>query len=510
MTDLSLRDLSLRIRPGVATRERPIASGVLFYLSLFDDEIDDRLGRFLEALAANSETVSQAATYLELTDAIVVQTRSQVTAVIRGGACTVPLFWKREGSRFHLATSLPLSGTVRFSRQGFASALASVSLHGSYEPNACTETPLEGWRRLRRGIISTFNQGLLHEQSVPDIATSDSMPQPDAIAKNIQNAFDAFRDSQRHIASSILELSGGFDSTLAGTAAARLGHVMHGVSVEFPYYEFRFEAPLQEAVASALSIERTALDGTGMFPYAPWQHPPRFDEPSVFVTGIRHAECVAEFAASKCATRIYVGHGGDQLFATDLTIDEALSPKTLSFAALSGEFRRAVKRSIHLIRRPQWRHRSSACFVYDARQDVWVKETFGATIRTPFTDTEVFRAAQQWSRYSQALDIRPDKTILAHALASLLPEAVRKRRGKVAYDGVWMRAYAVHADHIEATIERTASVLAWIGISPKWLTRRVRQLASWQEVTDREILGAYAISVWLLSWDLENGKDTCQ
>jgi asparagine synthetase B (glutamine-hydrolysing) len=507
MTYLPLRELSLQIRPGVAVRERPTASGVLFYLSLFEDEIDDRIDRFVSAIRTHADALAQTASSLELTDAVVFQTDSATTTIVRGGACTVPLFWTRESGRPCLATHLPLTGRVRLSRQGFASALASVSLHGSYEPNACTETPLERWHRLRRGVISTFRQGLLHEESIPEAAHDARIPQPDAIAEDIRNSFDAYRHSQRSVTCSVLELSGGIDSTLAGAAAVRPGHAMHGVSVEFPWYEFRFEAPLQRAVAAALRIQRTALDGNAMFPYAPWQNPPRFDEPSVFVTGIRHSECVAEFAASRRASRIYVGHGGDQLFATDLTIDEAMPSQTLSYAPFSREFRHALKHAMRLISRPQWRHRSSACFVYDARQDIWVKVTFGATIRTPFTDTAIFRAAQQWSRYSRARQVRPDKTILARALACMLPDAVLNRKGKVAYDGVWMRAYAAHVDHISHTIERTAAILTWIGISPEWLMRRVRQLGAWQQVGDREVLGAYAIAVWLLSWNLEDARD---
>ena len=68
---------------------------------------------------------------------------------------------------------------------------------------------------------------------------------------------------------------------------------MLGVSVRFPYYEFRFEEEIQKAVGAELNVPRSVLDGTKLLPYSPPDVPVRFDEPTVFVTGIRHAEQVA-------------------------------------------------------------------------------------------------------------------------------------------------------------------------------------------------------------------------
>jgi hypothetical protein len=183
-----------------------------------------------------------------------------------------------------------------------------------------------------------------------------------------------------------------------------------------------------------------------------------------------------------------------------------LTKETPSKAAFSPDGWRALRQTLTRMRQPEWLRRSSGCFVYDARQDIWVKETFGAAIRTPFTDTALFRAAQMWSRWSAARNARPDKTILARAVGPLLPAAVLERKGKVAYDGVWMRAYAKHGEHIAATLERVAPVLERIGLAPAWLVKRVKQLASWQPVSGAEVLGAYAIAVWLIAWDLKNAS----
>jgi asparagine synthetase B (glutamine-hydrolysing) len=504
-TSIRLAGMCLDIRPSVAFRERAVGDGVVFYLSLLDDEIDDRFERFLASPDAATNTglagVERAAQVTELTDAAVFHRRGGKVVVVRGASCTFPLFWSRQPAGVHISTALPLLEGTRFSRAGFAATVSAVCLHGSYEPNASLETPLHGWWRLRRGAITALGKGSGITETPIDF-NDEAEANEAEIAEQIRTAFFEYGRSQQRVTRCVLELSGGFDSTLAGAAARTPHNRMLGVSVEFPYYEFRFEAATQRAVAAELDIPRTVFDGTQMFPYAPWEHPPRFDEPSVFVTGIRHAEQVAVFAAAHGATRIYMGHGGDQLFSTDLT-----APDTLTREPARPAFTRqgwpAVKRALARIRHPQWRRRTNGCFVYDACQDVWVKETFGASIRTPFTDLAVLRAALMWSRWNASRNVRPDKTILAEALSGLLPDAVIQRKGKVAYDGVWMRAYAAHGEHIARTFERTSAILEQIGISPAWLLRRVRQLANWQPVSDREVLAAYAVSVWLLSWGIE-------
>ena len=88
-----------------------------------------------------------------------------------------------------------------------------------------------------------------------------------------------------------------------------------------------------------------------------------------------------------------------------------------------------------------------------------------------------------------------------------LPPAILQRKGKVAYDGVWMRAYRKHGDHIAASFERSASVFEALGISTHWLLRRTRQLQSWQPVSDREVLALYALAVWLQVRGIERAAD---
>jgi hypothetical protein len=166
-----------------------------------------------------------------------------------------------------------------------------------------------------------------------------------------------------------------------------------------------------------------------------------------------------------------------------------------------------MRRAVTQLQAPSWRQRRTGCFVYDARQDVWAKENFGITVRTPFSDLALFLAARNWSHWSRSHGARPDKTILSRAVGELLPIVVTERRGKVAYDGVWMRSYQACGDHIADTLSRSAKVLEHIGVSPSWLLRQAHLLTQWKQGADRDILAAYALSAWLLSWGIEHVSD---
>jgi len=151
--------------------------------------------------------------------------------------------------------------------------------------------------------------------------------------------------------------------------------------------------------------------------------------------------------------------------------------------------------------------RSLGTLVYDARPDVWIRETFGPVHRTPFSDLRVFRSALAWSRWCKAHQTRPDKSILAEAVGDLLPQAVVARKGKVAYDGVWMRAYYRNANRIASLVEEVSSVLAHIGVSPQWLQQRALELGEWRDRSDREVLAFYGIAFWLSAWGITRASD---
>ena len=500
---LDLSGVEVSIRPAVHFRERSCGGGLSLYLSLYDDEADERAEAFWSHDTQQSGRPLWSE--LELTDALLHVDPDGAVTVARGAACTFPLYYRIGNDRLRLSTSLPILQGAALSRSGLLTAAAGACLHSSYEVNALTETPLAQWRRLRRGVVTRFDGGrLTSEEYLRPKYGTDGLTR-EAVCREVRSAFDAYGWSQRRMRSSVVEASGGFDSTLAAAIPSRRG--MRGVSVMFPYYEFRFERAVQQATAEHLGIAREELDGTQLFPYSPASVPVRFDEPSVFVTGIRHAEEVARFAARGGAERIYTGHGGDQCFATELLDREPLVSSGLEIGPFSRDAWQVVRRAMDATRRSDSLDRSLGTLVYDARPDVWIRETFGPTHRTPFSDLRVFRSALAWSRWCRQHGVRPDKSILAEAAGDLLPHAVVARKGKVAYDGVWMRAYHRNASRIASLFEQVDGVLAHIGVSAHWLQRRALELGEWRERSDREVLAFYGIAFWLSAWGITRAGD---
>lgn len=505
VTVIEIGAAELEIRASIATRHSSFPRCSVTYLCLYDDEIDQRAEAFFARLAEAG--IEAAALHLELTDIAFIAERDGDLSVLRGGACPIPLYHSTTEKGLRFTTALPIASAGRLSRSGIIMAAAAACQHSSYEPNAFTKTPLAGWRRVRRASISRFTANRLDRSDLID-GQPPRAANREEIAGEVQAAFLAYGRSQTGIARSVLEVSGGFDSTLAATTLSA-PQEMHGISSVYPYYEFRDEVDVQARVARELGIPRTVLDGTTLFPYAPSDEPVRWDEPSVYVTGIRHAEQVARFAAQRDAQRIYMGHGGDQCFSTDLTAREGLVDNPPGRGPFSAESWAILSSAMKTISTSPWMARSAGTFVYDARQDIWAKERYGLTIRTPFSDLRIFRAGQLWSDHSAATGKRPDKSILVDALGSYLPDAVVQRKGKTAYDGVWMRAYERHTTHISDCFDRAAGTLEHLGISAQWLIRRTRALGAWKPVSDREVLALYAVAFWILAWELDRPEELC-
>lgn len=499
---LDLLGIEVGIRPAVNFREQASGRGASLYLSLYDDELEERAEAFWSHGTQGSRPPWSE---LELTDALLQVDPDGAVTVARGAACTFPLYYTNENGRLRFSTSLPILQGAPLSCTGLLTAAAGACLHSSYEVNALTETPLARWRRLRRGAVTRFDGPALASEEYMRPKYAGDAPSREAVCREVRSAFDAYGWSQRRMRSSVVEASGGFDSTLAAAIPSRRG--MRGVSVMFPYYEFRFERAVQEATAEYLAISRDELDGTQLFPYSPAGVPVRFDEPSVFVTGIRHAEEVARFAARCGAERIYTGHGGDQCFATDLLDREPLVSNGLESGPFSREAWPVIRRAMDITRGSDSLDRSLGTLVYDARPDVWIRETFGQTHRTPFSDLRVFRSALAWSRWCKEHQMRPDKSILAEAAGDLLPHAVVARKGKVAYDGVWMRAYRENAARIASLFDQVSGVLTQVGVSSDWLQQRALELGEWRDRSDREVLAFYGIAFWLSAWGITRASD---
>ncbi len=506
----------LDVRTAVTVRRVAVREQTLFYLSLFDDEIDARLDEFLaNALGAphTERDLAAAALWLEPTDAVVITCTDGEVLVARGGACTFPLYWTTAAGSIVVSTMLPVDSERRLSREGLIACVAVVSVTYQNELNLSLRTPLSRWFRYRRGAVSRLSPsaGLLSERPVDHAEPEQSELDRDQLIENIRSALHKFGARIQGRDRALVELSGGFDSTLAAIAAHKQGIELLGVSVHFPYYEFRFEENIQQATAESLALSRTRLDGTTLFAYSPSDWWPRLDEPATCVIALTRDLAIARLASSAGVDRVLVGQGGDQLFSEDM-LELVRAPIQLARGAFSNaawqqiENARAVMASA-----PAFLNRTTLTYLHDARLDVALKEAFGTSTRSPFTDLAMVRCGIAWARISARLAVRQKKKILMEAFAAELPAAVAGRRGKVSWDGVCARMYAQNGEAIAYEIERVRDPLVHMGVDVRWLTRRVAQLARWERTTfgedDREVFAVYALATWLHSWGVDRVSD---
>ena len=508
--------LQLDVRSAVAVRRVAAREQTLFYLSLFGDEIDSRLEEFLAVGPRTTWTelaLAAAALRLEPTDAVVIACPQDEILVARGGAGNFPLYWTATADKILVSTVLPVDRDRRLSRAGLMNSVTVVAIANQNEPNLSVRTPLAGWFRCRRGAVSRLSASAGYESERPvDLADSDDIEHDrDHLIEAVRSALDKFGHQQQGRPRALVELSGGFDSTLAAIAARTRGIELLGVSEAFPYYEFRFEEAIQKAVANSLSISHVILDGTTLLAFSPSNWWPRLDEPAIAVIRLKRAVAVSRLASSEGLDRVYVGHGGDQLFAEDI-LERETTPCPLARGAFSKAAWPEVERILATAESsPFFLRRSLLTYSYDARFDVVFKEAFGTTTRSPFTDLAWVRCGLTWAKLSARLGLPSGKSILADAFAANLPGAVTGRKGKAPWDGVTSRGYARHADSIVTEIERVRGPLERLGMDVRWLVRRVALLADGQKTTsaldDKEVIAGYAIATWLRSWGVERVAD---
>jgi hypothetical protein len=501
--------LRLDVRDCVAVRHMRRRGQTIFYLSLFDDEIDSRFGEFISFKCPEfwtAEHLTDAARGLEPTDAAVITGSGDEVLVARGGSAAFPLYWTTGGNSIVVSTVLPVDRERRLSRGGLLASVSVVAAAFQNEPNLLLQAPLTRWFRCRRAAVSRLSPyaGCTLECAINIVENGLVECDHDELIHAIRCGFDKFGRRQRSRRRALVELSGGFDSSLAAIAARKHGLELLGASMCFPFYEFRFEEDLQQAVAKSLTISRVRFDGVASLAYTPPDWWPRLDEPATCVIGLERDLTIARLASREGIDRVLVGQGGDQLFSEDM-FEPVPAPTPLARGAFSNAAWHQIEQARNVMHSiPFFLQRYSMTYLHDARLDVAMRENFGTVTRSPFTDLDLIRCSLAWAKLSARLGVRKRKQILAEAFVAELPVAVRERRGKVSWDGVCARAYAQHGDSIIDEFEGALAPLEHVGLNVRWLTKRVRQLGRWEKTQfgedDREVFAAYALATWLRSW----------
>jgi len=400
----------LNIRNAVAVRVIKKPQFTLYYLSLFDDEIECRLELFLSVQPDDywqEKSLAQAALNMEPTDAIVIIANNQTFSIARGGICNFPLYWsKNELNSIVISTVLPIDENRTLSIPGLMASIAVVSVAYQNEPNLTLNSPLYGWTRCRRGAVSIFSKtlGLIAEYPVVFFVPAAEAPKRHDLLDSITSAMNNFGQKNSKIGKAVLELSGGFDSTLAAIAAKRYGVALQGISVNFPFYEFRYEEAIQKQVAKELGVNRDQFLGSDFYAYANPDWWPQLDEPATSIIAIKRDLTMAKYAADRGIHRLLVGQGGgDQLFSENMSlpVPEPVSLTRQAFNEAGWQLFKTEKQKMQPAKK--YLQRSMLTYLHDARLDVVLKESFGTHTRSPFSDLAVIRCAMSWAALSSQL-----------------------------------------------------------------------------------------------------------
>lgn len=518
MVDLGRSTLSVRAE--VACRQFMLDGYSYWYLSLFDAEIDERALALAERLQLRQVTHAQTAELglcLEPVDALI-RTGGEDVTVWKGGACAIPLYWRAEGDGLALSTRLPHPTQVRLSKSALMASFAIVGAVLQNDQNLVLRTPIAGWRRFRRGAATHWrNDGVSADmvETPIDFAHARLLPSLDdyhGILEGLRHQLDLFGRSQTGVGPTVLELSGGMDSTLAASAVSREGQRPCGISIDFPFYEFRFEDELQVAAASLLRADRILVDGRSIYAYTP--HHPRLelDEPAILCLVAQRENTFAKIASDRGARHLLVGEGGDQLFSEHLfepmEIGGRIDPSALTKEgyALFTSAREAMEASPAV-----YLQRSTMNFSYDARLAPAIKGRWGVIARTPFTDLGMVECGVAYARWCAKRGFNPGKKVFVDAFADVLPQAIRERRGKVTWEGVYARTYMANASNLTEEFESCRGALEVIGFDVGWMLKRIDALGRLALTAyardDREILSAYALAYWLNEKGVRHASD---
>jgi asparagine synthetase B (glutamine-hydrolysing) len=298
-----------------------------------------------------------------------------------------------------------------------------------------------------------------------------------------------------------LELSGGIDSTLAGSIIRHVrgrNFKIHGLSICYPYREFALEQQYINIAADFLSADYTVIDGTSLLPFSGW-HKMSFDaivEPSIFLAG-----CAQNAVLTSQIPRgalLINGNGGDVLFSDGpkgLARQRAqpfISPSWMSqeFSARCKAAQDDLRNSISdreafttgLCLDDRWTERELIRGRGIRRSHIFLSERLPIVVANLF-DANLENGAGKW--------------IVKDYLNAFLPDEILHRPRKVGYDGLYVRGLRAAAMALEKLIRSNRDYLVHCGIDAGLLKRNLLRLAQGRADGELATISVMTFLRWL-------------
>ena len=393
--------------------------------------------------------------------AIALDESSGVLWILRGGASKTRLYFSWQHGELSIDTSALRGNFPPTPRKDlFAFVLAESSL-GPVEVRSTTETAMAGIYRAPPASLVCVRIQSPHQEIYeilhPDATNFDVQSQSELLDELHDRVSSRIKEAMTDHQMIGVELSGGIDSMIAGSLCQkhRSGQQhAFGITLTYPYYEFRRERRFITDAYSYSKLERILPITDSPLPFDHDFLLPPHSEPNLWTTGIRQSEIIGSTAKKAGVSLLFNGHGGDPLFGFGVTEKIFAVPEFRPPSWIGSQGRLHVEEHLSRVRSHIYSGSSTAYRAYFsgiAVDDGWGEElvmpNYGITRCCIFTDPNLLGIASRLFEIGDKPGL-PYKWILRSAFKNELPESIMQRPHKVAYDGTYFRAFKKLRDQL--------------------------------------------------------------
>ncbi len=424
----------------------------------------------------------------------------------RGGQAAKAAYWPQRANP-QVVPAISELADLRLRPDALAFYMATMA-QGPVEQRVVSETLFENVRKAPAGlntIVETSGEAKLFPRAPAPLEPGLS---EETMARRLKEALlDTARDVLAGRSTVWLEASGGIDSTLMGALARRVlpaGSRMNTLSILYPYYEFRRERRFIDIAVAALSGTPTFLDGARCLSFSDLDAGGALSEPSLVMAGL--AQHRAMFAAvNEPDALLLTGNGGDNLFALGPDRQPRFTSKLAQHDWMSNAFATALAAHFERLRDHYAKHAWANDEAFQSGSDLddrWTEREI--TSRLGIHRTHLFLTPDILSLISGLWRQRPTpaqgKWILVRYFEDLIPSEILHRTGKVAYNGLYVRAYRAASRNLVAMVNRHRDHLDSMGVSANGLALHIDRLRDGKLEGDLEVSTVVTYLMWLEGW----------
>lgn len=426
-------------------------------------------------------------------------------ALSRGGVGRYRLYFATGDDGVTVTNRLEGGGSIDM--DAAAAYLAQATQCGAFDVNHTVDTASRRFKRVPRAAVIEISPAKgtwkRTDFTLPDDGACAGMAEDDLEAA-IRDAMDDTIETYAGNANTV-EVSGGIDSTIVASRLKKLrpDAFETGLSIEYPYYEFRFERPkFIEPVYDMLGITPVWLDGASLGVFTP-SDLPYHDEPAFISIGMKQMELSFAAAGQAGADVIFNGQGGDQVMGVIAGEWQPPPDALKGIGWLKPDLADACRAQMDALAAymrgddPDRPHAFySGIMLHDGWPEFYYESGTGIRYECGFVSARLFDLVQAWRRlYPDRRGFR--KRAARHIFRDDLPPAIRDRRGKVAYNGAHIRSFIHNRGHIRKLIDRNRDALEQLGVDTGALRRNIDVICTGKSRSRRAVTAVLALALWL-------------